>query len=107
MCIEGRVEFGEVQFYFQVVDEDNEDVFHTYALVAVYGPRNNVVWEESYHTLWACSPSGVNDLRVVALNSFVSVVSMQPLPQCPGDPENIWFVVEKSGLDDTDTSRID
>jgi hypothetical protein len=27
---------------------------------------------------------------------------MQPLPCKPNDPENLWFVVEKSGLDDTE-----
>jgi hypothetical protein len=29
-----------------------------------------------------------------------SVVSMQPLPCLPDDPEDLWFVVEKSRLND-------
>lgn len=29
-----------------------------------------------------------------------SVVSMQPLPHLPDDLEDLWFVIEKSGLND-------
>ena len=29
---------------------------------------------------------------------------MQPLPRLPEDPEDLWFVVEKSGLDGTEVS---
>jgi hypothetical protein len=38
----------------------------------------------------------------VRVSTILSVVSMQPLPRRVGDPENLWFVVEKSGLDDTE-----
>ena len=39
-------------------------------------------------------------LRCLPVAGIVSIVSMQPLPRRPEDPENLWFVVEKSGLDD-------
>ncbi|KIJ95896.1 hypothetical protein K443DRAFT_134296 [Laccaria amethystina LaAM-08-1] len=42
-------------------------------------------------------PENLLCLPITAINS---VVSMQPLPCLPGDPENLWFVVEKSGLND-------
>lgn len=35
-------------------------------------------------------------------NFNFGAVRTQPLPQRVGDPENLWFVVEKSGLDDTE-----
>lgn len=38
------------------------------------------------------------------VSSITSVVSMQPLPRVDGDEDNLWFVVEKSGLDDMDLS---
>jgi len=36
------------------------------------------------------------------VKSILSVVSMQPLPKVDGDPEGLFFVVEKSGLDDVE-----
>jgi hypothetical protein len=56
--------------------------------------------EDSYHTLYACPHQGDTALQVISVSSILSVVSMQPLPRLPGDAENLWFVVEKSGLDD-------
>ena len=58
--------------------------------------------EQSSHTLVACPYFGMNNLSVVRASTIVSVVSMQPLPRRVDDPENLWFVVEKSGLDDTE-----
>jgi hypothetical protein len=29
---------------------------------------------------------------------------MQPLPTLPEEPENLWFVIEKMGLDDAQLS---
>lgn len=33
-------------------------------------------------------------------SDIISVISMQPLPFKNGEADNLWFVVEKSGLDD-------
>lgn len=44
---------------------------------------------------------GQESLVCIPLSSIITVVSMQPLPPVAGDPENLWFVVEKCGLDDT------
>ena len=102
--INGKVEFGEAQFYFQIADPNDDDKFIPYALVSLYGPPNAEMLEQSFRTLWACTYSGLNDLLVIPISSIISVVSMQPLPRLPEDPEDLWFVVEKLGLDDTEVS---
>lgn len=55
---------------------------------------------ESYNTLWACLYPGRESLVLIPVDQLVSVVSMQPMPKKEGDPDNLFFVVEKSGLDD-------
>ncbi|KAF8156737.1 hypothetical protein B0H34DRAFT_798121 [Crassisporium funariophilum] len=102
LSLDGKVEFGEAQFYFQLVDPNNDDKFIPYALVSVYGPPEADMLEQSSRTLWACSHTGSEGFRSIPVSSIVSVISMQPLPRRPGDPENLWFVVEKPGLDDTE-----
>ncbi len=58
--------------------------------------------EESYHTLHACTYNGQDNLKVVKVSDILSVISMQPLPLIGDEQESRWFVVEKSGLDDTE-----
>lgn len=58
--------------------------------------------KQSSHTLIACPYLGLNNLIIIPITKIVSVISMQPLPRRDGDPENLWFVVEKSGLEDTE-----
>ena len=99
--INGKVEFGEAQFYFQIADPNDDDKFIPYALVSLYGPPNAEMLEQSFWTLWACTYSGLNDLLIIPISSIISIVSMQTLPCLP---EDLWFVVEKSGLDDTEVS---
>jgi hypothetical protein len=60
------------------------------------------MFEDSFHTLRACQYRGEDYLCIVNIQHILSVVSMQPLPRLPDDPENLWFVVEKSGLDNMD-----
>jgi len=47
--------------------------------------------------MWACAYNGDDNLEVIPISAIISVVSMQHLPRKAGDPENLWFVVEKSG----------
>lgn len=102
--MDGKIQFGEAQFYFQLVDPDNDEKFIPYALVSIYSPPEPDILEQSSRTLWACTYCGSEDFCVIPISSIITVVSMQPLPQCTGDPEGLWFVVEKSGLDDTEIS---
>jgi hypothetical protein len=86
---------------------DNADLV-PHALVSVYSRPNQDILEDSFDTLWACKYSADDNLQVVSITTIVSVVSMQPLPPLPGEPDDYWFVVEKSGLDDADmTGYID
>jgi len=95
-----EIQFGEVQFYF--LDEEDDGHKSSYAVVSVYGPPNMDMLAKSSHVLWAAAYTSDTNLHVIKTRAIISVVSMQPLPRKPDDPENLWFVVEKSGLDDTE-----
>lgn len=95
----GVIEFAEVLYYFLDRDSGEPGEQIAYALLSFYGPPDQDMLDASSHTLYACQHEG-NDLRCVPVKDIESVVSMQPLPPMPGDPENLWFVIEKSGLDD-------
>lgn len=105
MYIDRKTGFAEVQFYFQFFNNERE--LEPRALVSVYSPPNEDMLQESFQTLWACHYSGNNCLRIVQLSEIISVVSMQPLPRRDeNDPINLWFVVEKPGLDDVEVAGI-
>ncbi|SRR5260221_8253532 len=105
MVLNGQIEYGEVQFYFLQFTTSGPDDLETptaHALVSVYSRPVQALLIESSNTLWACQYTGVHDLRVVPLSSIVACVSIQPLPPLPdaSDPPGLWFVLEKSGLED-------
>lgn len=80
----------------------------SYAVVSVYGPPDAEMLTKSSHVLWAAAYVGDTNLCVIEVKDIISVVSMQPLPQKPGDSDDLWFVVEKAGLDDIElTGYID
>jgi hypothetical protein len=54
----------------------------------------------SYNELWACEYKCTDNLQVIETSSILSVASLQPLPPLPGEPDDRWFVIHKSGLDD-------
>ena len=95
-----EIAFGEVQFYFIFKDDDQDENPIVYAIISVYSPPDEAMLEDSYHALYACSYLGQENIVCAPITSIISVVSMQPLPRLDGDPENLWFVVEKSGLED-------
>lgn len=70
-------------------------------MLSLYGPPNRTILADSSHTLYACEYKGQDNIKCLLVSDIISVVSMQPLPRLPEDPpEDLWFVVEKSGLDD-------
>ncbi|KAM6492088.1 hypothetical protein JOM56_011812 [Amanita muscaria] len=97
-----ELRYGEVLFFFS--DETADQVISCYALVSVYGPPNADLLEESSHALRACPYYGDENLHLIHFRSILSVVSMQPLPTCRDDVglDSHFFVVEKSGIDDTE-----
>jgi hypothetical protein len=101
MLLNGQIEYGEVQFYFVQFTTDSPDEVPTaHALVSVYSRPVQELLDESSDTLWACHYMGDEGLRVVELATILACVSMQPLPPLPNDPSGLWFVLEKSGLED-------
>ncbi|RXW11941.1 hypothetical protein EST38_g13914 [Candolleomyces aberdarensis] len=79
LSLDGATEFAEVEFFFlQVVGYNpatQTDIKVPKALVSIYSPRMDDIWEDSYKTLW-------------------------PIPSLPADPLNLLCVIEKSGMED-------
>ena len=100
--MDGNIQYAKVQFYFFDREDDDQGAKIPHALVSLYGPPDPTMLEESYNTLFACEYRGNNNLICIPVTSILTVISMQPLPRLPGDPENLWFLVEKSGLDDVE-----
>lgn len=114
ILLNDRIEFAEVQFYFLHFASPNEAPV-PYALISMYSRPIQSILDDSCNTLWACSYTGLHDLRVIKLSSIISCVSMQPLPplQVTGrlpidpEPEGLWFVLEKSGLEDLQLTGVE
>ncbi|KAF8890250.1 hypothetical protein CPB84DRAFT_1837475 [Gymnopilus junonius] len=100
VILNDEVQFAEVQYFFLDRDSDEPGEQIAYAILSMYGLPNNEMLVESSYTLHACEYTGQNNLQCLPITTINSVVSMQPLPCLPGDPENLWFVIEKSGLND-------
>jgi hypothetical protein len=73
-------------------------------MVSLYTPPNPTLFEESSGTLLACRHTGEDGLAVIDVKEIVSLVAMVPLPTLPDevDYKNMFFPVEKSGLEDTE-----
>lgn len=100
--INNHYNYAEVQFYF-LKEVEETGALESYAVISQYSEPNQNLLQDSYNTLWVCSYLGDGNLKVIPTTRIVSVISMQPLPKRPEDgPEDLWFVVEKSGLDDMD-----
>jgi hypothetical protein len=80
--------------------DGSDDTPTAHALVSVYSRPIQALLTESSNTLWACEYRGAHDLRVVPLSTIIACVSIQPLPPLPNDPPGLWFVLEKSGLEE-------
>ncbi|KAJ3876695.1 hypothetical protein F5051DRAFT_331349, partial [Lentinula edodes] len=101
--VDGVKTYAEVQYYFlYALDPEQPDKLTAYALVSLYSDPLNDLLVESHNELWACFYQGDSSLCVINTQNILSTVSMQPLPQIPGDPEGLWFVVEKTGIDDSE-----
>jgi hypothetical protein len=103
MMLNGQKEYGEVQFFFLVFVTDSSEMPTAHALVSLYSPPIQALLTESSNTLWACKHNG-QELRVVPLTAIIACVSIQPLPPLPEDPPGLWFVLEKSGLEEVEST---
>jgi len=85
-----------------MTEDDNGDLA-VHALVSMYDHPDRDLLEETYHTLHAFpQPEPDSILQVIEITSIISVVSVQPLPKLSVDEEDRLFVIEKSGMDDTE-----
>ncbi|GJE88558.1 hypothetical protein PsYK624_046410 [Phanerochaete sordida] len=88
-----HVGFAEVQYYFRKRDS-------AYAMVKMYGTRDEAMFQKSYETIWLCQR--LEELSVINVSSILSVVAMVPWLQENGklgSYDGPVFVVEKIGLD--------
>ncbi|KAL6301085.1 hypothetical protein BKA93DRAFT_819140 [Sparassis latifolia] len=95
----GRIEFGEVQYYFQMrVDEKPRSL----AMMLLYSSPDATLLESSSGTVWACEHLGERSMIVVDVGSIISVVGMVPHQfQVNGKNIDRFFVLEKMGLEVT------
>ncbi|KAJ3917339.1 hypothetical protein F5877DRAFT_91280 [Lentinula edodes] len=101
--VDGVKTYAEVQYYFlYALDPEQPDKLTAYALVSLYSDPLNDLLVESHNELWACFYQGDSSLCVINTQNILSTVLMQPLPQIPGNPEGLWFVVEKTSIDDSE-----
>ena len=101
ILLRDEIEYAEVQFYFlHFATHDADETPVPYAVVSVYSHPVQSILDESCNTLWACRYTGTGGLRIIKLSCILACVSIQPLPPLITDPEGLWFVLEKSGLED-------
>ncbi|KAG1900656.1 uncharacterized protein F5891DRAFT_951969, partial [Suillus fuscotomentosus] len=95
LCINDRIQFGEVQFYFQM---NFDGIVKTLALISLYSTPDYELLLESYNTLYSCTHQGNESLMVVEVFTIQAVIAMFP-HKLPDNPELCFFLVEKPGLD--------
>ncbi|KAF8982832.1 hypothetical protein BDQ17DRAFT_1261886 [Cyathus striatus] len=95
-----NIKINSIYFFFFYFTEQSPMGEQAYALVSLYSPPNQALLEESFQTIWACSYQGLENLQVIKVQDIICLVLMQELPFFPGEAEDLWFVVEKPGMDD-------
>ncbi|TFK58439.1 hypothetical protein BDN72DRAFT_906735 [Pluteus cervinus] len=103
VTINGNLEFVQVRYYFKVNFDD--DIFPL-ALGTRYSPPDAQLLEDSYQTVYACSQEGEEGLVVFPIHDIEAVVAMVPFFEVDQEggieiPDNLFFLVEKPGLDIT------
>ena len=92
--MQGCLQIGEVQFFFQA--HINAQVM-TLALVSLFSERDEALFQASHCTVWSCQYQGSDRLLVVEAKSIMSVVAMIPYHHQQDD--KCYVLVEKLGLD--------
>ena len=85
-------------------DTDTSEGLVPWALVSVYSDPDPRLLGDSFNTIWACRNTGSAGLQAIPASSILSLVSMQPLPAFPHELQDLWFVVEKSSLEEMQLS---
>lgn len=88
-------EVAEVQFFFYTQDLTPK------AVISLYDDPDMDLLARSFNVVYACNFERYEKLRVVDVAQIQSVVSMQPFPEWADPYVGLYFLVEKSGLEDT------
>ncbi|KAJ7020029.1 hypothetical protein C8F04DRAFT_1197122 [Mycena alexandri] len=91
--IDGKYEIGEVQYYLRA---SLRGEICALALIDFYSQPCPDLLKRSFETLWSCTFEPEADLRLIPVESIVSVVAMVP-HQYAG--QRRFFLVEKPGLE--------
>ncbi|KAG6819020.1 hypothetical protein H0H93_016276 [Arthromyces matolae] len=115
--LDGQINYAQVRFYYRNGGEDwdtdsssdaestDSDTKSLRALVSIYSDPDPIIFAESCKTIWACRPGGSDSLRIIPASSILSLVSMQPMPAFAHEPQDLWFVVEKSSLEEVQSEE--
>ncbi|KAI9467136.1 hypothetical protein BJY52DRAFT_1111656 [Lactarius psammicola] len=87
---------GEVQFYFRSKHTGAECA---YALISVWSEPDPQLLNESSQAVYACVYHGQDNLRVIEAKSITAVVAMVPMRPADGDHSDLFFLIDKPGLD--------
>jgi hypothetical protein len=98
MNIEGKICYGEVQFFFITPDELSKPV----ALVWTFSAPNEDLFEDSHGVVYSVTKLVEEEgLKVVNVESILSVIAMVPHNYVLEDGKPRFFVWERIGLEVT------
>ncbi|KIJ23359.1 hypothetical protein M422DRAFT_62428 [Sphaerobolus stellatus SS14] len=98
MLIDGKVEFGEVHYYFTISITDRLEAF---TLVQLYSAPNQQLLEDSSDVLYSVvqlpEETGLRLIKVEDIQGVVAVIPHSPREVI--GPQTRWFIWERMGLD--------
>ncbi|KAJ3001199.1 hypothetical protein NUW54_g6581 [Trametes sanguinea] len=107
VSIDGKMEIAEVRYYCRLPMDGMS--FRTVALLSVFGPRDEDLYQDLYGTVWLAPYRGDESLRVVDVSQIHAVVAMVPDSDVVVDLTNAlephyqfgqnYFLVEKLALE--------
>ncbi|KAF5331223.1 hypothetical protein D9611_013085 [Ephemerocybe angulata] len=98
---ENLVRFGEVQYYFAMQLDNDEEVYHL-AMISMASLLDQALLEKSSGSLRACNAPTGQDMVVVKVGSIQGVVSALPWPLMTGNKllsDDRWLIIENFGRD--------
>ncbi|KAF8228214.1 hypothetical protein L208DRAFT_1292744, partial [Tricholoma matsutake] len=96
-----NIDFAEISFYFQlpIMTPNGVTQDETFALVSTYCPPHEGILQKSHDPLWSCTHGRIDDMEIIPLKTILAVVAMILHKLFQSDPEQRYFLAEKSGLD--------
>ncbi|CDO75975.1 hypothetical protein BN946_scf184888.g25 [Trametes cinnabarina] len=107
--LDGRIEIAEVQYFCRLAMNGVPEDLRTVAVVSLFGPRDEDLFERLYGTVWLSAYQGDDTLRVIDVGAILAVVAMVPDSDVVIDLSNAlephyqqgqhYFLVEQLGLE--------